>query len=213
MKLVRCATLSGIIVTVLLTIAVYPSLPPVFASHWNASGMADGSMTKLSGLIFIPLIMIACVALFVVLPRIEPLRKNYVKFRDYYEGFILAFVLYLLAIQILMVLWNLGYPLSTNVTFPILFGILFVYIGFLLEHAEQNWFVGIRTPWTLTSIAVWKKTNERGGKLFKLAGITSFLGALAGSYALWFMLVPVLIVAVYTVVYSYVAYQDELKGL
>jgi len=213
MKLIRLAILIGIVVTVLLTIAVYPSLPPVFASHWNASGMADGSMEKISGLIIIPLIMIACVALFAVLPRIDPLRNNYEKFRNYYEGFVLVFVLYLLAIQVLMILWNLGYPLSINVTFPILFGILFVYIGFLLEHAEQNWFVGIRTPWTLSSAAVWKKTHERGGKLFKYAGIVSFLGAFAGSYAIWFMLVPVLIVAVYTVVYSYVAYQNELKGM
>ena len=86
MKLIRLAILIGIVVTVLLTIAVYPLLPPVFASHWNASGMADGSMTKFSGLILIPIIMIACVALFIVLPRIDPLRKNYEKFLNYYEG-------------------------------------------------------------------------------------------------------------------------------
>jgi len=212
MKLIRLAILIGIAITVLLTIAVYPSLPPVFTSHWNASGMADGSMAKFSGLILIPLIMIACVVLFALLPRIDPLQKNYEKFRNYYEGFILVFVLYLLAIQILMILWNLGYQLSTNVTFPILFGILFVYLGFLIEHAEQNWFVGIRTPWTLSSVVVWKKTHERGGKLFKCAGIASFIGALAGSYALWFIIIPALIVAVYTVAYSYVAYQNELKG-
>ena len=212
MKLIRFAIITGIIVTVILTIAVYPWLPPVFASHWNTAGMADGTMTKFSGLIFIPLIMIVCVVLFALLPRIDPLRKNYDKFRNYYEGFILVFVLYLLAIQILMILWNLGYPLSTNITFPILFGILFVYLGFLIEHAEQNWFVGIRTPWTLSNVAVWKKTHERGGKLFKCAGIVSFVGVLAGSYAIWFILIPALTVAVYTVVYSYVKYQNELKG-
>jgi uncharacterized membrane protein len=169
-------------------------------------------MTKFSGLILIPLIMIACVVLFALLPRIDPLRKNYEKFRNYYEGFILVFVLYLLAIQILMILWNLGYPLSTNITFPILFGILFIYLGVLIEHAEQNWFVGIRTPWTLSSVAVWKKTHERGGKLFKCAGLVSFFGVIAGSYALCFILMPALTVAVYTVVYSYVAYQNELKA-
>jgi uncharacterized membrane protein len=212
MKLIRFAIIAGIIVTVLLTLAVYPLLPPVFASHWNASGMADGTMTKFSGLILIPFIMIACVVLFALLPRIDPLRKNYEKFRNYYEGFILVFVLYLLAIQILMILWNLGYPLNTNITFPILFGILFVYLGFLIEHAEQNWFVGIRTPWTLSSVVVWKKTHERGGKLFKISGIVSFLGVIAGSYAIWFIIIPALTVAVYTVVYSYVVYQDGLKG-
>ena len=212
MKLTRFAIIAGIVVTVFLTIAVYPWLPPAFVSHWNASGMADGTMTKFSGLILIPLLMIACVVLFALLPRIDPLRKNYEKFRNYYEGFILVFVLYLLAIQILMILWNLGYPLSTNITFPILFGILFIYLGVLIEHAEQNWFVGIRTPWTLSSVAVWKKTHERGGKLFKCAGLVSFFGVIAGSYALWFILMPALTVAVYTVVYSYVAYQKELKG-
>ena len=212
MKLIRLAILGGIIVTVILTMVAYPSLPPLLESHWNASGMADGSMAKFSGLVLIPLIMIACVILFALLPGIDPLRKNYEKFRNYYEGFILVFVLYLLAIQILMILWNLGYPLSMNVAFPILFGILFVYLGFLIEHAEQNWFVGIRTPWTLSSVAVWKKTHEIGGKLFKLAGIASFFGILAGSSALWFILIPVLIVTVFTVAYSYVAYQNELKG-
>lgn len=213
MNLIRIAIVSGIIVTLLLTGAVYPSLPPVIASHWNASGMADGSVATFWGLILIPLIMIGCVALFAVLPRIDPLRKNYEKFQNYYEGFILVFVLYLLAIQALIILWNIGYPVSTNITFPILFGILFISIGFLLEHAEQNWFVGIRTPWTLNSVTVWKKTHEIGGKLFKLAGIISLLGALAGPYALWFVLTPAIVVAVSTVVYSYVAYQNEVKGL
>lgn len=213
MNLIRFAIISGIIVTLLLTGAVYPSLPPVIASHWNASGMADGSVATFWGLILIPLIMIGCVALFAVLPRIDPLRKNYEKFQDYYEGFILVFVLYLLAIQALLILWNIGYPLSTNITFPILLGILFISIGFLLEHAEQNWFVGIRTPWTLNSVAVWKKTHEIGGKLFKLAGIISLFGALAGPYAFWFVLTPVIVVTVYTVVYSYVAYQNEVKGV
>jgi uncharacterized membrane protein len=213
MKLIRVAIISAIIVTLILTGAVYPSLPPVIASHWNASGMADGSMAKFWGLILIPLIMIGCVALFAVLPRIDPLGKNYEKFQNYYDGFILVFVLYLLAIQALLILWNTGYPVSTNITFPILFGILFIYIGFLLEHAEQNWFVGIRTPWTLNSVTVWRKTHEIGGKLFKVAGVIALLGALAGPYALWFILIPAISVAVSTVVYSYVVYQNEQKGL
>jgi uncharacterized membrane protein len=211
MKWIRFAIAGVIIFTIVMTIALYPVLPPVFVSHWNASGIPDGSMATLPGLALIPVIMIACVGLFVLLPRIDPLRKNYKKFGNYYDGFILVFVLYLLAIQILIILWNLGYPLSPNITFPVLCGILFVYLGFLIGHSEQNWFVGIRTPWTLSSVTVWKKTHDRGGKLFIIAGIISFFGALAGPYALWFILVPVLVVAGYTVVYSYCAYQDEIK--
>lgn len=212
MNLIRYAIAGGILATFLLTAAAWPSLPPVIASHWNASGMADGTMDKVPGLAIVPLIMVACVTLFAVLPRIDPLRENYGKFQSWYEGFVLVFVLYLLAVQALMILWNAGYPVSMNIAFPVLSGILFIYIGFLVGHAEPNWFVGIRTPWTLSSAAVWKKTHETGGKLFMLAGIVSFLGVFAGAYAFLFILVPAIAVALFTVVYSFLLYREERAG-
>jgi len=209
MKLIRLAIIAGLLVTFILTIAIYPTAPDRIVSHWNAAGQADGYMTKFWGLALIPLIMIACVGLFAVLPRIDPYKKNYEKFRDYYDGFIFLLILFMLAIQVQIILWSIGCHISPNLTFPILMGALFIYIGFLLCHAEQNWFVGIRTPWTLSSETVWKKTHEIGGKLFKIAGVISFVGVLAGEYAMWFILVPVLAVAVFTVVYSYVEFQKE----
>jgi len=212
MKLIRFAIIAGLIITFTLTIAMYPTVPDRVVSHWNAAGQADGYLSKFWGLLLIPLIMTACVALFAVLPRIDPYKKNYEKFRDWYEGFILLFVLFMLAIQVQIILWSTGYQVSPNLTFPLLTGGLFIYIGFLLGHAEQNWFVGIRTPWTLSSATVWKKTHERGGKLFKIAGVVSCAGIVAGPYALWFILVPVLAVAVYTVVYSYIEFQKELHS-
>jgi uncharacterized membrane protein len=211
-KLIRFAIIAGLIITFAITIAIYPSAPDRIVSHWNAAGQADGYMSKFWGLFLIPIIMIGFVALLTVLPRIDPHKKNYEKFRDYYEGFILLFVLFLLAIQVHIILWSSGYQISPNLTFPPLIGMLFIYIGFLLEHAEQNWFVGIRTPWTLSSKTVWKKTHELGGKLFKIAGVISCAGIFFGAYALWFVLVPVLAVAVYTVAYSYIEFQKELKN-
>src|SRR5665647_1367719 len=211
MKLIRLAIIAGLLITLALTIVVYPTVPEKVVSHWNAAGQADGSMPKFWGLGLIPIIMISMVGLFAVLPRIDPYKKNYEKFRDYYEGFILLFILFMLAIQAQIILWSMGYQVSPNLTFPLLIGTLFIYIGFLLGHAEQNWFVGIRTPWTLSSETVWKKTHEIGGKLFKIAGIISFFGVLAGAYAFLFILVPVLIVAVFTVAYSYFEYQKEIK--
>jgi uncharacterized membrane protein len=211
MKLIRLAIIAGLLITFALTIAVYPTMPDKVVSHWNAAGQVDGHMSKLWGLSLIPLIMTGFVALLAVLPRIDPYKKNYKKFGNYYEGFILLFILFMLAIQAQIILWSIGYQISPNLTFPFLIGTLFIYIGFLLGHAEQNWFVGIRTPWTLSSETVWRKTHEIGGKLFKIAGVISFIGVLAGEYAMWFILVPALAVAVYTVAYSYFEYQKELK--
>lgn len=212
MKLIRYAIIIGLVITFIVTIAVYPAVPDRVVSHWNAAGQADGFLSKVWGLSLIPLIMTGLVALLVVLPRIDPYKENYEKFGNYYEGFILVFVLFLLAVQVQIILWSTGYQISPNLTFPLLIGALFIYIGFLLGHAEQNWFVGIRTPWTLSSKTVWKKTHEIGGKLFKIAGVISCAGIVAGAYALWFILIPVLVVAVYTVAYSYFEYQKELKS-
>jgi uncharacterized membrane protein len=211
-NLIRFVIITVLIVTFLVTLAIYPTAPDRIVSHWNAAGEADGSLSKFWGLFLIPIIMTGFVALLAVLPRIDPHKKNYEKFRDYYDGFILLFALFLLAIQVQIILWSIGYQISPNITFPILIGMLFIYLGFLLEHAEQNWFVGIRTPWTLSSTTVWKKTHELGGKLFKIAGVISCLGIFAGVYALLFVLIPVLIVAVITVAYSYYEFQKELKN-
>jgi len=211
-NLIRFAIIAVLIVTFLVTIAVYPTAPDRIVSHWDAAGEADGSMSKFWGLFLIPIIMTGFVALLAVLPRIDPHKKNYEKFRDYYDGFILLFALFLLAIQVQIILWSIGYQISPNITFPILIGMLFIYLGFLLEHAEQNWFVGIRTPWTLSSTRVWKKTHELGGTLFKIAGVISCLGIFAGVYALLFVLIPALIVAVITVAYSYYEFQKEVKN-
>jgi uncharacterized membrane protein len=210
-KLIRPAIAFVIILTVLMTLVVYPVMPDRVASHWNAAGDLDGTMPKLWGLALLPLLMCGFCALFIVIPRIDPLRYNYPKFQDYYDGFILVFAAFFFLIQLQIILWGLGIFISPNLTMPVMIGSLFIYIGFLLERAEPNWFVGIRTPWTLSSDSVWKKTHQMGAKLFKLAGIVSMIGILAGIYAYLFILIPVISVALYTVAYSYIEFKKEQK--
>jgi uncharacterized membrane protein len=211
MKLVHLGIIAGLLVTFIVTIAVYPLMPDMIPSHWNAAGQVNGYMSKFWGLFLVPFIMAGFVVLLLALPRIDPLRKNYDKFRGYYDGFILVFVIYLLVIQVQIILWSAGVRISPNLTFPLLFGMLFIYLGFLVGHAEPNWFVGIRTPWTLSSESVWKKTHLLGGKLFKIAGIICLFGVLFQDYAIWFILVPVFLVSGYIIIYSYLEYQKELQ--
>jgi len=69
MKLIRLAIIAVLIITIILTLAMYPAAPDRVVSHWNAAGQADGHMSKFWGLFLIPIILTGFVALFAVLPR------------------------------------------------------------------------------------------------------------------------------------------------
>ncbi len=200
-----------IIFSFIVSIYFYPHVPETMATHWNSRGEVDGYMSKLWGLFFMPLLITGLAVLFLAIPRIDPKRENIAKFRKYYDGFVILLILFMLAVHLQVLLWNAGIRISPNSVFPVGIGFLFYYIGILIENAERNWFIGIRTPWTLSSDRVWKKTNRLGGKLFRIAGIAAVLGAFFPDLAFFFVLGPALFIAGFTAVYSYLEYQKELK--
>jgi len=206
------ALTAGIIAaSFLLSMLAYPYLPEMVASHWNAKGEVDGYLPKFWGAFLLPLLMVGLYLLFLAIPRIDPLKENIMQFIKYYYGFIVVMMLLMLVVHAQVILWSLGFAISPNAILPLSIGVLFIYIGVLIGKAKRNWFIGIRTPWTLSSDAVWDKTHKIGGRLFILAGVISIVGTLLPEYAFLFILLPILAVAFYTIVYSYFAYQNEIK--
>ncbi|MEM3956264.1 MAG: SdpI family protein [Candidatus Bathyarchaeia archaeon] len=191
---------------------LHPWMPEVVASHWNIRGEVDAYLPKFWGLFLLPLIFTGVALLLIAVPRIDPLKENIEAFRKYYDWFIILFSAFLFSIHIQVILWNLGVRVSPAVTVPVGVGLLFFYIGILCENSRRNWFIGIRTPWTLSSDRVWEKTHRLGGKLFKAAGVIAILGAVFWEYALILILAPILFAAAYTIVYSYYEYQREIEG-
>ena len=110
-----------------------------------------------------------------VIPKIDPLKENIAKFRPYFDLFILLLFGFLFYLYLLTIAWNLGYRFNIIQLMAPAFGLLIYYAGVLIENSKQNWFIGIRTPWTLSSEKVWNKTNRQAGKLFKAAGVLSLL--------------------------------------
>ena len=196
----------------ILSIYFYPQMPEQMATHWNSQGEVNGYVSKLWGLFLMPLVITGIAVMFLIIPKIDPLKENMRKFRNYYDKFIIFLTLFLVSAHLYALLWNAGTQIRSNVVFPIGLGLLFYYVGILMENAERNWFIGIKTPWTLSSDKVWKKTNKLGGKLFKIAGIIAIAGSFFPEYTIFFVIVPVLSIAGFTVVYSYVEYQKELKA-
>ncbi len=187
----------------------YPRMPETVAVHWNAQGIANGYGPRLQAAFLLPLIMIGLSALLLFIPEIDPLKANIEKFRKDYNGFILAFALFFFYLYILTTLLNLGVSFNLNQFLVPGFGIFIYCAGVLLGKARRNYFIGIRTPWTLSSDTVWAKTHRLGGLLFKTAGVLAILGILAPNLAMLFLLVPILAAALITVVYSYIAFRAE----
>jgi uncharacterized membrane protein len=206
-RLPRLVSVGIVVVTFLASALAYSSLPATMATHWGLGGQVDGTMPKLYGAFIVPILLLGVGGLLYVIPRIDPRRENIEAFRGLYEWFIAGFLLFLAYVHGLVLVWNLGIhvPIGRALA-PALAG-LFIGIGYLLEYAEPNWFIGIRTPWTLSDDEVWSRTHERGALAFKLAGVLALGGVVFPSLSLLFILIPVLGAAVYTVGYSFVLYR------
>lgn len=187
----------------------YPQMPEKVASHWNIHGEVDGYISKFWGLFLMPIISLGMLILFLIIPKIDPLKKNIEKFKKYFDNFILFIILFLFYLYLLTILWNLEYKFDITRALMPAFGILFFYVGVMTEHAKRNWFIGIRTPWTLSSDKVWEKTHKLGGKLFKASGMIIFLGLLFPQFALWFVSIPLTITVIFTILYSYLEFRKK----
>jgi uncharacterized membrane protein len=190
-----------------------PQLPQSVPSHWNAAGQVDGYSSPAMAMFLTPAITLGVGLLLIFLPMIDPLRANVDKFRRPYHWAVVGFAVYFTYIHVLTLLAGLG--VSYNMTYALIpaFALLFIGLGFLMDRTQPNWFIGIRTPWTLSSPVVWQKTHRFGGLMFKLSGLLALVGLFFRlEIAFMVMLVPTMVAAFGTIIYSYVAYRQEKAG-
>ena len=205
--LISLLILAGIVVS----IAVYPMLPEQVASHWDANDHVNGYMSRFWGVALMPLITIGLALLFMVIPSIDPLKANIVQFREYFNGFIVLIVAFMLYVHGLTLAYNLGYIFRISLAMIPAMGLLFAFVGVMMSKAKRNFFIGIRTPWTLSSDEVWDKTHALGSKLFIAAGFGSLLTVFLGENGFWLMMALIMGAAFVPVIYSYVLYRQVVK--
>jgi uncharacterized membrane protein len=202
-----------IIFTILASLAIgiylYPQMPQDMVSHWNTQGQPDGYLPKALGLFLMPSIITIMAVLFLTIPKIDPLKENIKIFRNHYDNFVLIIILFMFYINALTIFWNLGVKIDLIRFLMPAFGLLFYYCGVLVRESKRNFFIGIRTPWSLSSDIVWDKTHKLGGKLFKVAGIIILFGVFVPKYAFYILFFPIIFVTIYSILYSYFTYKKE----
>lgn len=196
-----------VLASVILGMVAYPHLPETTVSHWDNQGNPNGYMSRFWQVALIPLLIVGLTALLLTLPNIDPLRQNIIGFQEEYNKFVVFMGLFLLYVHTLSLFWNLGNKFNFSALMIPGFGLFIFFTGTLLQKAKRNFFIGIRTPWTLSSDLVWDKTHQLGGKLFKISGLLALGGFAFPNLSGFFVLVPLLGSSLFLILYSYLIFR------
>lgn len=212
----RAMLLCGLLLVVAMlaySLWLYPSLPDRIPTHWNWKGEVDGWSSRLFGTFFLPGMSAGMFLLFLALPWLSPKGFQIEPFRSTYN-LIVVLVLALMAYIHVVALQAALHP-RLDVSRALIGGIFLLFggIGLLLGRVKRNFWVGVRTPWTLASDIVWDKTHHLSARLYSLAGVL-------GATAVWLGMSPVVCFALFLilvfvpVVYSLVLYKRlEKRGM
>lgn len=170
----------AIFVIAMLCVAVwlYPQLPAQTPVHWDASGNVNGWMPRFWAAAIWPLVMLGLAVTYALLPVISPRKFEIKPFAHSYGIVVLATLAFMLVVGTTALLAGSGHHVSVDLVAPVAVGALLMVIGNFMGKFRKNFFVGIRTPWTLTSDLVWERTHRLAGWLFVLAGLVWIVGDL-----------------------------------
>jgi uncharacterized membrane protein len=199
-----------ILVTTAISVALYGRLPERVPTHWGIDGRPDGWSGPTAAAFGIPAIMVAMWALLSWLPRIDPRRESYEKFRGSYDLVVTTLMAFLGVLHVSILGFALGWGIDILKVAWIGVGVLFLVIGNVLPRARPNWFFGIRTPWTLSSDRVWERTHRVGGYVFVGGGLGLVLSAFAEPRtAFWVLFTTIGLASIGVIAYSYVLWRQE----
>lgn len=209
MKTAQKVSLAIVALSFLAAIYAYPMLPEKVASHWGADGSPNGYTGRDFGAFFMPVLGLLLLGLFYALPLLDPMKGNYAAFRREYDNFTAAMIGFMAYVYALTLAYNLGYQFNLVQLLSPAFAALLYSAGAMIGKAKQNWFVGVRTPWTMSSEKVWGRTHAIAGRMFKAAGIVALLGLAMPAVGLVASLCVLVAAAIFSIAYSYVEFQKE----
>jgi uncharacterized membrane protein len=201
-----------ILISIIASLYFFSHFPERVPIHWNISGQPDNWGSPIIAAFLFPAIILGMYLLFLFMPLLDPKKERYDQFRNVYHIFKNILVAFMAIVYFATSLNALGYNIPIGVVVPIMVGLLFIVMGNYMSKIKSNWFVGIRTPWTLSSEEVWNKTHRWGGKLFIIAGL--LMASEAFLPVAWRMPVFILVIALAvlgTIGGSYIIYLKEKK--
>ncbi|HEX7733182.1 MAG TPA: SdpI family protein [Rhodanobacter sp.] len=212
MKPARTLIVSIVFAAIAIGVAIwlYPHLPARVPNNWDVGGRPNGYAPRFWAVAMWPMLILGLAVLTVTLPRISPKRFEMESFAGIYAVLMLAIQGVMLVLGIAAMLAGAGHAVPMATVAPLAVGVLLMVLGNYMGKLRRNFFIGIRTPWTLASEAVWERTHRLAGWVYVLAGVALVVLALAGAMSGW-SLAAVVVVVLTPHVCSYFIYR-RLEG-
>jgi len=194
------------------TLVVYPQLPAIIPMHWDAHGQVNGWGPKWWLFLTGPGSMAFIVLVFSALPWLSPKKFEIDSFRATYLYIMMAVVALLAYVHLLVLGAALG--MALDMTRAVVGGIslLFALMGNVLGKVRRNFYIGVRTPWTIANEQVWNATHRFAAKTFFAGGVLGLLAVLLRA-PFWLPMAAILIATLSPVIYSLVFYKQlERQG-
>jgi uncharacterized membrane protein len=205
--------LLAILIAAVVSWLTVDQLPDSVPTHWGLDGQPDGYSSPGVAAFLLPAFGLVLAAILAVIPRLDPRQEAYTQAGSPYWIIANAALVFLAALHLTIIGFAFGWPIPIGTVVPIGVGILFIIIGALMERMPPSWFMGIRTPWTLSNDEVWRKTHQVGGVCFILAGL---LLVVAGFVKPEGLLITLLVVAgvsaAVPVAYSWVVWRGTNRS-
>lgn len=183
---------------------LYDQLPETMPVHWNFAGQPDGYGSRDVTVWTFPLITFGLMLLFWALPKIDPKREKYEKFLGVWNLIQTVLVLFFAYMYYISLIAGINPSINVGQWVVGGVGVMFVLMGNYMGKIRQNYFVGIKTPWTLNDEEVWNKTHRFGGWCFVIAGLIFLGSAIVGYFYLPLFVVAIVVAVLLPIVYSYV---------
>lgn len=191
----------------LAAVVLYPHLPDKIPGHWNIHGEIDAYYHKSFGAFFEPILLIGIYLLMLFTPLIDPKKNNYLRFAGAYRFLRWAIVLFFGLLYGATILVAMGYPVDVSLLVKAVVAILFIIIGNFMSQFRHNYFVGIKTPWTLANEEVWQRTHRLGARVWVAGGLICLaMAPVKAPWGAYVFFAALLFMVFIPTVYSYSLY-------
>jgi uncharacterized membrane protein len=201
-----------IVAMVVFVAVVYGRLPARIPAHWNVAGEVDAWRSRAWAWL-LPGVAAAMRLLLPQLRRIDPRREHYARFEETFWIVVNVVILLLAAAEVVTLGAALGWPVDPTQVLLAATGVSLLVLGNYMPRVRSNWWMGIRTPWTLSSEQVWRETHRLAGKTFVLGGLLVLAALpLEPPLRVWAVVTGIAVASGVPAVYSYFAWRRAMRG-